>query len=115
MVVPACGGFDRWDVKTLWDLRGPNPPPLKRDAELRTIDYLVTQPQPKIGKHTPRLPGVESTKYVLKDVTVVEAKVEADQDVHLAIRDDHGVPTDQMIVEFPNGECKAPRRRSTSG
>ena len=50
--VPACGGFNRWDVKTLSDLRRPNPPVLKRDAELRTIDYLVTQPHAKIGQHT---------------------------------------------------------------
>ena len=38
---------------------------------------------------------------------MVEAKVEAGQDVHLVIRDDHGVPTDRIIVEFPNAECKA--------
>jgi len=48
---------------------------------------------------------VESTKYMLKDVALVEAKVEADQDMHLVIRDDHGEPTDKMIVEFPNSDC----------
>ena len=35
----------------------------------------------------------------------MEPKVEADQDVHLVVRDDHGTPTDRMLVEFPNSEC----------
>jgi len=100
-----CGGVKRWQVKTLSDLPGPNAPRLKRDAERRTVDYLVAQSHPAIGNTTPRQPGVESTKYVLKDVTLVEAKVEADQDVHLVIRDDHNPPTDDMIVEFPNVAC----------
>jgi hypothetical protein len=81
-------------VKTLSDLRGPDAPNLKRNAELRTIIYLVTQEHGAIGKHTPRLPGVERTKYVLTDMTLVEAKVEDDQDVHLAIQDKQGDPTD---------------------
>jgi hypothetical protein len=102
--VAVCGGVNRWNVKTLSDLRGPNPPLLKRDAEVRTIEYLVTQPHDKIGTQTPRLVGLERTKYVLKDVTLVEAKVEEDQDLHLVIRDDQ-TPQNRMIVEFPNGVC----------
>jgi hypothetical protein len=47
---------------------------------------------------------VERTKYVLKDVTLVEAKVEEDQDLHLVIRDNQ-TPRNQMIVEFPNSTC----------
>ena len=97
-----CGGSNRWDVKTLSDLRGPDAPKLKRNAERRTINYLVTQEHGPIGKHTPRLLGVERTKYVLTDVTLIEAKVEEDQDVHLVIRDEQGEPGDHMIVEFPN-------------
>ena len=92
-------------MKTLSDLRGANAPKLKRNAERRTIDYLVTQEHEAIGKHTARLAGVERTKYVLTNVLLVEAKVELDQDVHLVIRDEHGKPSDQMIVEFPNVEC----------
>jgi hypothetical protein len=109
-----CGGSNRWDVKTLSDLRGStlpplnpdaNPPPvLKSDAEVRTIRYLVTQAHDKIGTKTPRLVGVEQRKYVLKDVTLVEAKVEEDQDLHLVIRDSE-TPQNRMIVEFPNGAC----------
>jgi hypothetical protein len=109
-----CGGSNRWDVKTLGDLRaaGAQAPKLKRNAERRTIHYLVTQEHGPIGKHTPRLPGVERVKYVLKDVALVEAKVEEDQDVHLAIRDDQGETVDHMIVEFPNVACNvtAPTR-----
>jgi hypothetical protein len=100
-----CGGSNRWDVKTLSDLRGQNAPKLKRNAERRTVHYLVTQEHESIGKHTPRLLGVERTKYVLANVALVEAKVEQDQDVHLVIRDEHGKPSDHMIVEFPNVEC----------
>jgi hypothetical protein len=92
-------------VKTLSDLRGANAPKLKRNAERRTIHYLVTQEHEAIGKHTARLAGVERTKYVLTNVALVEAKVEQDQDVHLVIRDEHGKPSDHMIVEFPNVEC----------
>jgi len=107
-----CGGSNRWDVKTLSDLRGPDAPKLKRNAERRTINYLVTQEHGPIGKHTPRLLGVERTKYVLTDVTLIEAKVEEDQDVHLVIRDEQGEPGDHMIVEFPNVDCNvtAPTR-----
>jgi len=107
-----CGGSNRWDVKTLSDLSGPNAPKLKRNAERRMIHYLVTQEHGPIGKHTPRLPGVERTKYMLTDVALIEAKVEDDQDVHLAIRDAQGEPTDHMIVEFPNVACNvgAPTR-----
>ena len=93
--VAVCGGVNRWNVKTLSDLRGPNPPLLKRDAEVRTIAYLVTQPHDKIGTQTARLLGVERTKYVLKDVTLVEAKVQEDQDLHLVIRDNQ-TPRNQM-------------------
>jgi hypothetical protein len=100
----VCGGVNRWDVKTLSDLRSPNPPVLKRDAELRAIGYLVSQPHGKIGTQTARLIGVERAKYVLKDVTLVEAKVEEDQDLHLVIRDNQ-TPQNRMIVEFPNGAC----------
>jgi hypothetical protein len=96
---------NRWDVKTLADLRASNPPKIKRNAELRSIDYLVTQEHAPIGERTARLPGVERTKYVLKDVTPVEAIIEGDGDRHLVIRDDHGQPTDQMIVEFPDLTC----------
>jgi hypothetical protein len=42
---------------------------------------------------------------VLTDATLIEAKVEDDQDVHLAIRDAQGEPGDHMIVEFPNVAC----------
>ena len=91
--VAVCGGVNRWNVKTLSDLREPNPPALKRDAEARTIGYLVTQPHDKIGTQTARLVGVERTTYVLKDVTLVEAKVEEDQDLHLVIRDNQGPGT----------------------
>jgi hypothetical protein len=55
-----CGGANRWDVKTLSDLRGPNAPKLKRNAERRTIHYLVTQEHEAIGKHTARLAGVRA-------------------------------------------------------
>jgi hypothetical protein len=100
-----CGGVNRWVVKTLSDLKAPGGPTLKRDAKLVTINYLVTQPHGPIRQTTPRLPGIERTKYVLKDVTLVEAKVEADQDLHLVIRDNQ-TPQTKMIVEFPNAACK---------
>jgi len=108
----SCGGSNRWDVKTLGDLRAAGAPKLKRNAERRTIHYLVTQEHGPIGTHTPRLPGVERTKYLLTDVALLEAKVEEDQDVHLAIRDDQGESVDHMIVEFPNVACNvtAPTR-----
>jgi len=111
-VAVLCGGSNRWDVKTLFDLRGVDAPKLKRNAERRTINYLVTQEHGPIGKHTPRLPSVERTMYVLTDGALLEAKVEDDQDVHLAIQDKQGEPTDHMIVEFPNVACNvnAPTR-----
>jgi hypothetical protein len=74
---------------------------------LRTVDYLVTRPHGPIGTQTPRLPGVERTEWVLKNVTPVEATVEADGDRHLVIRDDHGQPSNRI----PRREARRCRRR----
>jgi hypothetical protein len=123
-----CGGVNRWEVKTLSDLHGATlpplnpdatpPPVLKPDAEVRTIRYLVTRMHDKIGTQRPRLVGVERTKYVLKEVTLVEAKVEDDQDLHLVIkgqRDSARVPQHRLQRQCPTDvqglDQKGARRR----
>jgi hypothetical protein len=100
-------GSDRRDVKTLSD-----PDRRAVDAkhpQVRTIDWLVTQTHGPIRRRTPRIEGFETTVFIVQDVTLVEAKKEPDNDVHLVIRDDHPPPTHHMIVEFPNVACGVKR------
>jgi hypothetical protein len=99
-----CGGEHRWDVKTLSDLAQPGALTLSGPL-LTTIDQLVMKTHGTIHTHTARINGVETTIYQLKAVTLVESTVEDDKDIHLVIRDDHGAPTDKMIVEFPRLDC----------
>jgi hypothetical protein len=107
----VCPGVERWDVKTASD-----PARNAIDAKhpkVRTIDWLVAQQHGPIGKFTPRVAPFETTVFKVKSVTLVEAKKEADQDIHLVIRDDHPPPTHQMIVEFPNVDCGVQRFKSS--
>jgi hypothetical protein len=101
-------GHDRWDVKTLSDdARGAVD---AKYPQVRTIDWLVTRQHGVIHRDTPRIRGFETTVFMVKKVTLVEAKKEPDDnDIHLVIRDDHAQPTHQMIVEFPNVACGVKR------
>ena len=100
-------GHDRWDVKTLSDdARGAVD---AKHPKVRTIDWLVMQQHDPIHKDTALITGFESTVFIVKDVTLVEAKKEGDKDIHLVIRDDHAPPTHHMIVEFPNPTCGVKR------
>lgn len=58
---------------------------------------------------TQRLDGVETTTYKLQ-LTLVEARLVPDKDLHLVIRDQHLRHT--MIVELPDVACQ-PAARST--
>jgi hypothetical protein len=101
-------GHDRWDVKTLSDeARGAVD---AKHPKIRTIDWLVKQQHGPIHKDTARIADFETTVFLVKDVTLVEAKKEpGDNDIHLVIRDDHAPPTHHMIVEFPNVACGVKR------
>src|SRR2546427_6999729 len=82
----ACGGKDRWSVKTASDADAPAID--AKHPKLRTIDWLVSQTHDPIHKATPRIRPFETTIFVVRNVTLVEAKREEDGDIHLVIRDD---------------------------
>jgi hypothetical protein len=91
---PSCG-VERWPVKTLQD------PPGRALSlstyKTTTVASLRAKPV-KRGPGGSRGAGVESTVFQVR-ARLVEAKVEADSDIHLVIRDLKTSGT--MIVEFP--------------
>lgn len=90
----SCG-VERWSVKTLQD-------PTGRTLNLsthKTTTVAALRARPvKRGPGGSRGAGVESTVFQVR-ARLVEAKVEADSDIHLVIRDLNTWGT--MIVEFP--------------
>jgi hypothetical protein len=69
-------GHDRWDVKTLSDdARGAVD---AKHPQVRTIDWLVTRQHGLIHRDTSRIRGFETTVFIVKKVTLVEAKKEPD-------------------------------------
>lgn len=100
-----CGGHERWRVKTLTDARADD---VNFTPKQTTIDTLRAKPVPvPIRASTPRLDGVETTIYRVR-ATLVDARLVADEDFHLVIRDRHGGHT--MIVEFPDVRCQPAAR-----
>jgi hypothetical protein len=96
-----CGGHERWRVKTLTD---PGVRRVKFTPRRATVDRLRAEAVPaRITAKTPRLDGVETTTYKVR-VTLVEARLVPDEDIHLVIRDEH--PRHTMIVEFPDASCQ---------
>jgi len=86
-----------WDVKTATDpfARYVDPTP-----HLTTIAELVSLPHPR-REAGARINGVETTTWVLTDVSVLGAKLEPDQDYHLVVGDGRFT----MIVEIPDPTC----------
>lgn len=102
-----CGGHERWRVKTLTD---PGARRVNFTPRRTTVDRLRAEAVPvRITPSTPRLDGVETTTYKLR-VTLVEARLVPDQDIHLVVRDEHLQHT--MIVEFPDVSCQPAARSS---
>lgn len=90
-------GVERWAVKTVTDGAKIN-----LRAKRVTITQLAALPVPAgMSSHARRLPG-ESTVYQLTGVTLVKAKLEADSDYHLVLRDASGKT---MIAEIPDPAC----------
>src|SRR6266540_3631716 len=83
----ACGK-DRWAIKTTADADAATID--AKHPKVRTIDWLISQTHAPIHKTTARIEPFETTVFIVRDVTLVEAKGEDDGDVHLVIRDQHG-------------------------
>jgi hypothetical protein len=100
----ACPAKERWEVKTLSD------PDVGKVRINRVVNTTVarlrlSKPNVTIGTDTPRL-STERTVYRLT-AELVEAKIEADGDVHLVITVP-GQPASakrEMIAEFPKADC----------
>jgi len=96
----ATCGVERWDVKTLSD---PKVGDVNFTPHDTSVGRLRNKDAPKVGKHTPRIDGVETTTYRVR-ARLLEFKFEDDRDVHLVV----GVPSapaKTMIVEFPDPTC----------
>ncbi|HEY6961285.1 MAG TPA: hypothetical protein VI408_05275 [Gaiellaceae bacterium] len=121
---PLDCASDRWDVKTLAKT---DPFLAKVVAKPRRTTVAALQQRdrpawdPSTGHswspRTPRqwqflspaeaargLPPVETTEWKLTKVRLVEAKVEADLDIHLIVADTRR-PFTEMTVEFPSTNC----------
>jgi hypothetical protein len=95
----ACG-VERWAVKTLSD---PAAATVNFHAVPTTVDALRTRALPQTSSGTPRTPPVETHTYRVT-ATLIEARLEADHDIHLVIAQP-GHRTHRMIVELPDPNC----------
>jgi hypothetical protein len=95
-------GVERWDVKTLADAAGIRLHPAATGTS-RTISALAQLPV-VTGANGSRGVGTERREFTIHNVILVEAKVEADSDIHLVVADP-AVPSTTMIVEFPLSTC----------
>jgi hypothetical protein len=86
---------DRWDVKTLTDLKANGLLPV----ETMSISRLVKFKEHKIGKSTERINAEQ--KVVRLTVNIVDYREEADGDIHLVIDDGSG---DSLVAEVPDPE-----------
>lgn len=95
----ACG-VERWAVKTLAD---PDAAKVVLRPRTSSVRALTRRPVPPVGDATPRIAGIETHVYRVR-ATLVEAKIEADSDIHLVIADPRS-PATTMIVELPASGC----------
>lgn len=122
---PINCGSDRWDVKTL----SPNDEfvgKIAKKVDKTTINEIQQRARPPwdpgkgstwsrnqprqwdfLGKDekAKQLPVVEATKWRVTKVKLVEAKLEADLDLHLIV-EDPTAPNARMTVEFPDPDCE---------
>lgn len=96
--VAACG-VERWAIKTGADA---NAASINSTPVAGTIAQLSSLPAQN-GNDTDRIAPTELTTYQLKDVTLVQYRLESDSDYHLVLSD--GART--MIVEIPDPSCVA--------
>jgi hypothetical protein len=96
----ATCGVERWAVKTLSD---PAASTINFHAKATSVDALRAKVVQATDSSTPRTPPVETTVYRVH-ATLLEARREADHDIHLVIAQP-GAPTHKMIVEFPDPTC----------
>ena len=93
-------GAERWAVKTLSD---PAASSVNFHAHATAVDALRAMTVAPAAFGTPRRPPVETTTYRVH-ATLIEARLEADKDIHLVIADPSNA-SHTMIVELPNPVC----------
>ncbi|GAC1354880.1 MAG: hypothetical protein NVSMB47_08290 [Polyangiales bacterium] len=99
---PALGkcATERWAIKVGDDYAAACAIDLST-ATATTIGALISLPKPAVLPPTTRLGPTETTLYVLRDVTLVQLKLESDRDYHLVLADG----TSTMIGEIPDPGC----------
>jgi hypothetical protein len=93
---PACGSED-WDIKTAAD---PRARLIDLTPRPTTISALTSARRPS-RRGGVRVRGIETTTWKLTNVRLLEARTEADQDIHLVV----GEREASLIVEIPAPEC----------
>lgn len=97
LVATSCG-TERWPVKTATD---DDRNKIHHSSTGTTIKYLRSRPAPSSMPQTSRVKPVEVTTFRVT-ATLVEYKLEADNDYHLVLRDGSG---HTMIAEIPAPSC----------
>jgi hypothetical protein len=97
---PVTCGVERWAVKTLSD---PAASSVNFHARPTTVDALLAKVVQPSHSSTARTAPIETTVYRVH-ANLIEARVEADHDIHLVIAQP-GSPSHTMIVEFPDPSC----------
>ena len=95
-----CIHGENWPYKIGTDRRARD---VSLDPVPTTIDELRAFPNP--GRQPERIPPVELTTYVLRDVELHSFQRAPDGDVHMVLRDEHG---HTMIIEATPPFCTAP-------
>jgi hypothetical protein len=93
-------GVERWNVKTTKDKRASL---IKLNPVASSVDALRRMDVPVVGRHDPRITGVETTVYRVR-AQLVAMKAEDDGDILLVIAS-RSNRSHTMIVEFPNTAC----------
>lgn len=97
LAATSCG-TERWPVKTATD---DDRNKIHHSAVGTTIKYLRSRTAPSYKPQTSRIAPVERTTYRVT-ATLVEYKLEADNDYHLVLSDRYGRT---MIAEIPVPSC----------
>lgn len=105
-----CGGVERWGVKVLSD-KDAGKVKFGKPIET-TIPFLqgLETESYNMAKHSPRC-DLEKTVYTVKNVLLSEVIKEADDDMHLVLKDKAG---NKLIAEIPYFDCDSAKASGLS-
>jgi hypothetical protein len=101
----ACGSY-RWSVKVGTDSAAGGVALTPTETTIGALGQLAVPPG--LGTNLPRT-AQENTLYILRNVTVIETKLEPDSDYHMPIKDPATNATMEAEIPFPPcGQMSSP-------